>query len=385
MYNKSGGFGNGYVPLFIVVGNLNKVYYDENDGYVDEGFRTALRLAIDEMPAPGNANFSVSSFAPTAAENTSIQDLFNIDSDGGGDLSYSLAIEYGSVVASGSTWHTNDFNSGIGYTNTGWAIQVGDTWNDGTDCADAADSSTPSVMTSDAFDTSGIGDRLWLELKYGTSYKTGAYLMAEYWDGSQWVEVWRFEESGVGSAKIELPIKSTNTQVRFTAVGQRVQGVWSIERLDDIAVYSDDQAYQWLLFDNVNEWGEPTEVGSIPAGTNKDFNLTFDATGLTAGTYNADIKVTCSDPDDSPFTLPVTFTVTSGGGGDPAQPANVVTGISGTDLVIDWDVSANATGYDVYSSDDPYGTFTFVTSVGTNQYTVAADQAKLFYYIIATN
>ena len=54
-------------------------------------------------------------------------------------------------------------------------------------------------------------------------------------------------------------------------------------------------------------------------------------------------------------------------------------------MVIDWDVSANATGYDVYSTDDPYGTFTFVTNVGTNQYTVAADQAKLFYYIIATN
>ena len=75
----------------------------------------------------------------------------------------------------------------------------------------------------------------------------------------------------------------------------------------------------------------------------------------------------------------------SGGPIIPEVPANIVTSISGTDLVVDWDVSADATGYDVYSSDDPYGTFTFVTSVGTNQYTVAADQAKLFYYIVATN
>ncbi|NOR44384.1 MAG: hypothetical protein GQ534_02270, partial [Candidatus Delongbacteria bacterium] len=68
-----------------------------------------------------------------------------------------------------------------------------------------------------------------------------------------------------------------------------------------------------------------------------------------------------------------------------SAPMNIVTGISGSDLVVDWDVVAGATVYDVYSSDDPYGTFTFVTSVGTNQYTVAADQAKLFYYIVATN
>ncbi|MDA3884260.1 MAG: C10 family peptidase, partial [Candidatus Delongbacteria bacterium] len=69
----------------------------------------------------------------------------------------------------------------------------------------------------------------------------------------------------------------------------------------------------------------------------------------------------------------------------PDVPANVVTSIAGSDIVVDWDVSAGATGYDVYSSDDPYGTFTFVTSVATNQYTVAASQAKLFYYIVAKN
>lgn len=69
----------------------------------------------------------------------------------------------------------------------------------------------------------------------------------------------------------------------------------------------------------------------------------------------------------------------------PQAPLNLVTSIVGSNLVIDWDVSANATSYDIYSSDDPYGTFDFVTNVGTNQYTIAADQAKLFYYIVAKN
>ncbi|MDA3884669.1 MAG: ice-binding family protein [Candidatus Delongbacteria bacterium] len=66
-------------------------------------------------------------------------------------------------------------------------------------------------------------------------------------------------------------------------------------------------------------------------------------------------------------------------------PANVVTSISGSDIVIDWDVSAGATSYDVYSSDDPYGIFAYVTSVPTNQYEVAYTAAKKFYYIVATD
>ena len=69
----------------------------------------------------------------------------------------------------------------------------------------------------------------------------------------------------------------------------------------------------------------------------------------------------------------------------PTIPSNIVTSISDTNLIVDWDVSMNATGYDVYSSDDPYGDFTFTDSVSTNQYIIPIANAKLFYYIIATN
>ena len=58
VYYNTGGFGNGYVPLFFVVGYPNEVYtvyFDGNDGYTGEGFRDALRLAIDEMPDPTSA------------------------------------------------------------------------------------------------------------------------------------------------------------------------------------------------------------------------------------------------------------------------------------------------------------------------------------------
>lgn len=79
-----------------------------------------------------------------------------------------------------------------------------------------------------------------------------------------------------------------------------------------------------------------------------------------------------------------TVTLPASSGGIEA-PANVVTSISGSDIVIDWDVSAGATGYDVYSSDDPYGIFTLTGSVLTNQFIVPASVSKMLFYIVATN
>jgi len=365
------------------VGYKNKVYLDGNEW--DPVLPTALRLAIDEMPEPPVLAVSETGFNPACAPDNSVADSFNMANSGTGPLDYYFSVDYDGVVASGSTWHTNDFNSGLVYTNVGWALYTGGTWNDGTQCADAADSSTPSVMTSAAFNTAGIGDRLWFEFRYGTSYQTGSSLIAEYFNGSSWVEVWRLEASGVGTAKVELPVKSANTQIRFTAVSTRVQGTWSIERLDNIKVYSDDQAYRWLLFDQVNEWGEPTSTGTIIAGNNQDFNVTFDATGLTDGIYSANIMLHTNYPPEIDKAIPVTFTVSSGGGVTPAIPANLTTSVSGSDLIIDWDDSADATSYDVYASAYPYGTFNLITNVTASQYTYTGTETKMFFYVIAKN
>ncbi|HXK49571.1 MAG TPA: hypothetical protein PKW56_03810 [Clostridiales bacterium] len=49
VYNKIGGFSNGYVPLFIIVGFQNKVYWDNNS----YNFDSALQQAINEMVAEG--------------------------------------------------------------------------------------------------------------------------------------------------------------------------------------------------------------------------------------------------------------------------------------------------------------------------------------------
>ena len=50
-----------------------------------------------------------------------------------------------------------------------------------------------------------------------------------------------------------------------------------------------------------------------------------------------------------------------------------------------WSPIDGATGYDIYSTDDPYGTYTFEAHVSTNEYEITFDQSKRFYYVVATN
>ena len=53
---------------------------------------------------------------------------------------------------------------------------------------------------------------------------------------------------------------------------------------------------------------DPTS-GTVPASGSQDITITFDATGLTAGTYTANIVITNNDPDENPVTVPVTLHV----------------------------------------------------------------------------
>jgi PKD repeat protein len=122
---------------------------------------------------------------------------------------------------------------------------------------------------------------------------------------------------------------------------------------------------------------------SSPEITNSPTVSTYTpAVDLAAGTYYWRVLATNAGGSSSysaSWSLTVQTTII------PGVPANIVTSISGTDLVIDWDPAADATSYDVYSSNDPYGTFTFAANVATNQYVVPYTDSKKFYYVISKN
>ena len=119
----------------------------------------------------------------------------------------------------------------------------------------------------------------------------------------------------------------------------------------------------------------PTKIKLYTRETTSDSSWTYN---LTAGTVDA-----------------ATNTVTFSGITDFSQliitsdnlsiPQNIVTEIIGTDVQLSWDAVDGATSYKVYSSDDPYGTFTEDTG-GTpvgETWTIAYTESKKFYYVIA--
>jgi hypothetical protein len=68
-------------------------------------------------------------------------------------------------------------------------------------------------------------------------------------------------------------------------------------------------------------------------------------------------------------------------------PANVLLTIVGSDVKITWDPVSGATGYAVYSSADPYGTFAIDESGSFNneEWTAPVPAGKMFYYVTAAN
>ncbi|MCD4819444.1 MAG: hypothetical protein K8S23_12200 [Candidatus Cloacimonetes bacterium] len=68
-------------------------------------------------------------------------------------------------------------------------------------------------------------------------------------------------------------------------------------------------------------------------------------------------------------------------------PQNVTISINGCNIEISWDEVSGANSYKIYTSDDPYGIFTEVSSsgtfVGTSWSKTIFDDLK-FYYVVAS-
>jgi len=68
-------------------------------------------------------------------------------------------------------------------------------------------------------------------------------------------------------------------------------------------------------------------------------------------------------------------------------PVNFTSSFSDANITLTWDPVSGATGYKIYSSDDPYGTFS-IDSTGTligTQWTAPVSDTKKFYKVTATN
>ncbi|MBN2857128.1 MAG: hypothetical protein JXN63_01875 [Candidatus Delongbacteria bacterium] len=120
--------------------------------------------------------------------------------------------------------------------------------------------------------------------------------------------------------------------------------------------------------------------GEIAGQAQQQIAVSFDASELSVGTYEANIYVDSNDPDTETLTLPVKLNVYQ-----LTTPANVATSVSGTTLTLSWDAVPFASSYKIYSSDDPYGTF-LVDNNGAfagNSWSTSIANAKKFYRVTA--
>jgi hypothetical protein len=313
------------------------------------------------------------SISPTTQPDTSTPASFSIGNTGQAGLDYSMTNAYVGYLVPGGTYISNDFTTfpGTGWTNTGWVASAG--------AARATGSAVTCTLTSPAANTSAAGATVYLDFTQNFVFKTGSWTRVEYYTGSAWVQIYYATAATTAAQHIALPIKSATTQVRFTGYTTRVAGATATWDIDNIVVSSAATPHSWLTFVS------PT-TGIVAGGSSNTINLTCNAAGLVAGTYVANITVASDDPVNPTKVLNVQFVVSATGPIIPAVPANVVTTVVGTDVLVNWDDSADATSYDVYSSADPYGTFTLLTNVAVSQYTYTpGTNAKRFFYIKAKN
>lgn len=107
------------------------------------------------------------------------------------------------------------------------------------------------------------------------------------------------------SAAPELDITSIENLLMATAVDLGASGPdydFGYGRIDCYAAVS-EVGDSWLSI-------TPTS-GTVPRESNQVLTVSFDASGLTAGTYNATIEIQSNDPDEGLISVPVTLTVSN--------------------------------------------------------------------------
>ena len=245
-------------------------------------------------------------------------------------------------------------------------------------------STTTGQLTSAIFNLSSYTE-VYIKFEQYKSLSLGTAKVEISNDGTTWytlytntaaVGSWNTNNPDVKNILVPSAYLTSTARFRFNVSFEKNQGYWAVDNVEiNGTVFT---PYNWLSFDGVS-----TLSGALTPSNTALVNVDYDANGLVVGVYNADIRVSSTDPYHPVINLPVKLSVSNTV--IPGTPSNVVTSISGSNLVVDWAVSANATSYDVYSSDTPYGTFTFLTNVTTNQYTAAYTAAKKFYYVVAKN
>lgn len=298
---------------------------------------------------------------------------FDISNTGLGDLNYTITKVYDGYLSQqvGVTFHSEDFASWPGtYT-------VVSNFTDGGGYAYLEGGKTPvsGEILSEVFDTSNATN-VFVDFYSDFDFSGGGAVAVNYYDGASWTEIYATGSDATGTQHIEITGVGPNTQLQFIGTGLGRQGSNASWQIDDISVTGDLVVpYTWLTITS-------SLTGTVTPSSSNQIDYSIDTAGLTDGlSYDCDITVTSNDPG-SPDVIPMTLTVEAGGTLE-APVLNAPT-INGANIEFTWPAVSGATSYNVYTSADPYGTFTLTDNTGTNSYSAAYGD-KLFYYFTSTD
>lgn len=72
-------------------------------------------------------------------------------------------------------------------------------------------------------------------------------------------------------------------------------------------------------------------------------------------------------------------------GVNPLWTPDVVSSIQDSIITLNWGFIPDASGYNIYASDEPYGTFSYVTTTSDISWSTSASENKKFFYVVSTN
>ena len=307
---------------------------------------------------PGTMDPVETSFSRTIMQGETPSDILTVENVGDFTCEYtaSMSFDYaGVVIEHDLSYDTFDVDLGNWIVTGspdyqfGRVIDVdGNTLNGTPFCyvnswQGAATIVTTEYLTSEVFDTSEF-EYIFVDFDHIKTLTSFGAL--EVFDGSSWQRVFTVTEEGTWNDPVHKHIditayKNAEMQVRFYFTAPKYSGSWSI---DNVKIWG-TVPYPWMTLD-----GGETTSDSVIVGGSDEIQLDYDPTGLPDGHYTATIKLTAPLNDD--VEIPVSMIVWG-----VHTPANIVTSFSEPEFLLNWDNSANAYEYRIYSSIDPDAEF----------------------------
>jgi hypothetical protein len=111
-----------------------------------------------------------------------------------------------------------------------------------------------------------------------------------------------------------------------------------------------------------------------------DFVFTINNVSTSAVTLGfADLGITGLENSGLPWILSLVT------GSEPEAVSVIGSSVESGIFTLSWNSVNGSTGYNIYSSADPYGTYNLVTTVSTTNWQVSAGDSKKFYYVTSMN